>query len=303
MSKKQTTTQQTNPWSQAVPLLKDAMSGVQQAGIEGFRVNPYEGPRVAQYSPETMAGINALGATANNPLTPASSNALLSNLNMQDTYRDFDTIRGTVGDNVKSQLASTFAGGGINSGLAQDTYSRALGEALAGVEYGAYGDAKARQMQALGLAPTIAGMGRADAGAQLTAGGMLDQQNQANIGADMARYYEGENADMDALKKYSALAGTFGGMGGTSTGTEKNPWELSDYGTAASTIGTILAFSDRRLKKNIKRIGETAGGTPVYSYDYIWGGGKQVGVMADEVSYAVAGQVNGFDVVNYGAVK
>lgn len=240
MSKKQTTTQQMNPWSGAVPLIKDAMSGVQQAGVEGFRVNPYEGPRVAQYSPETMAGINALGATANNPLTPASSNALLSNLNMQDTYRDFDTIRGTVGDNVKSQLASTFAGGGINSGLAQDTYSRALGEALAGVEYGAYGDAKARQMQALGLAPTIAGMGRADAGAQLTAGGMLDQQNQANIGADMARYYEGENADMDALKQYSALASGFGGLG--STGSETSPTGKNIFSAGATGLGTYGAL-------------------------------------------------------------
>jgi hypothetical protein len=41
-------------------------------------------------------------------------------------------------------------------------------------------------------------------------------------------------------------------------------------------------FSDRRLKKNIKRLGEI-NGQPWYSFDYIWGQ-PSIGVMADEVS-------------------
>lgn len=304
MSKRTTQRTESNPWSGAIPILNDAMGAVQNAGVDGFRIDPYAGPRVAEYSPMTMGGIDALAATGNNPLTPAAQEALISNLSMADTYRDFDIIRGTVGDNVKAQLASTFAGGGINSGLAGDTYSRALTEALAGVEYGAYGDAKARQMQALGLAPTISGMGRADATAQLTAGGMLDDLAQRQMDADRQAYYEGEGADMEALQRYSALASGFGGLGGTSSGSGRNPM---DIGGIASGVGSLLygasLFSDRRLKKNIKRIGETPGGTPLYEFEYIWGGPVQVGVMSDEVPHAVAGQVMGYDVVDYARVK
>ena len=101
MSKKQTTTQKISPWEGAVPAISGAIGAVQDAGVEGFRVNPYEGPRVAQYSPTTMGGIEALANTGQ--LTPAANGALLSNLGMEDTYRDFDTIRGTVADNVKSR--------------------------------------------------------------------------------------------------------------------------------------------------------------------------------------------------------
>lgn len=241
MSKKQTTNQKISPWSGAAPILKDAMGAVQGAGVEGFTVNPYEGQRVAQYSPMTMGGIDALAQSGMSGITPAAQSALMSNLNMQDTYRDFDTIRGTVGDNVKAQLASTFAGGGLNSGLAQDTYTRALGEALAGVEYGAYNDAKSRQMQALGLSPQIAGLARADAGAQLTAGGMMDDLAQRNINADMARYYEGENADMDALMKYSGLARGFGGLG--SSGSTTSPTGNNIFSAGATGLGAYGALA------------------------------------------------------------
>lgn len=241
MSKKQTTTQKVSPWAGAVPLINDAMGAVQNAGVGGFTVDPYQGPRVAQYSPTTMAGIDALANSGMSGVTPAAQSALMSNLNMNDTYRDFDTIRGTVGDNVKAQLASTFAGGGLNSGLAQDTYARALGEALAGVEYGAYNDAKSRQMQALGLAPQVAGLSRADAGAQLTAGGMLDQLAQQNINADMAKYYEGENANMDALKQYSALASGFGGLG--STGASTQPTGNNIFSAGATGLGAYGALA------------------------------------------------------------
>lgn len=43
------------------------------------------------------------------------------------------------------------------------------------------------------------------------------------------------------------------------------------------------AMSDRRLKRNIKRIGTWANGLAVYAYQYIWSDEPQVGFMADEV--------------------
>jgi len=66
----------------------------------------------------------------------------------------------------------------------------------------------------------------------------------------------------------------------------------------------ILA-SDRRLKKDIRRIGKTGLGIPIYSYHYKSGGPLQIGVMADEVEKVIpfaVHEMNGFKAVDYSAV-
>ena len=71
-------------------------------------------------------------------------------------------------------------------------------------------------------------------------------------------------------------------------------------GQLGSGLGS--AFSDERLKTNIKRIGTHPVGVGIYEYDYIWGGGKQVGVMAQELEKVrpdAVFEVNGFKAVNY----
>ena len=44
------------------------------------------------------------------------------------------------------------------------------------------------------------------------------------------------------------------------------------------------AMSDRRLKRNIERIGTWANGLAVYAYQYLWSDEPQIGFMADEVA-------------------
>lgn len=66
-----------------------------------------------------------------------------------------------------------------------------------------------------------------------------------------------------------------------------------------------LAPSDIRLKKNIVKVGERPDGLNVYEFDYIWGGDRQRGLMAQEVIkvYPDAVQMhNGFLHVNYSKV-
>ena len=58
------------------------------------------------------------------------------------------------------------------------------------------------------------------------------------------------------------------GVADASAQNAASPWS-SIAGLAGSAIGAFAA-SDRRLKKNIKRIG-TVKGHNWYSYDYIWG--------------------------------
>ena len=69
-----------------------------------------------------------------------------------------------------------------------------------------------------------------------------------------------------------------------------------------SSIAGALPWSDRRLKTDIRRIGETDAGTPLYSYRYVWGGPVQIGVMADEVPHAAVMTDSGFAQVDYGRV-
>ena len=52
---------------------------------------------------------------------------------------------------------------------------------------------------------------------------------------------------------------------------------------AGTTPGFSNIFSDRRLKTNIQRISTRPDGLGVYEFEYIWGGGKHIGLMAQEV--------------------
>ena len=63
--------------------------------------------------------------------------------------------------------------------------------------------------------------------------------------------------------------------------------------------------SDRRLKKNISKIGVSASGINIYSFEYknpSHGSGFFQGVMSDEVSAEVVRVLDGYDTVNYEAL-
>ena len=68
----------------------------------------------------------------------------------------------------------------------------------------------------------------------------------------------------------------------------------------------IMAYSDRRLKENIKRVGRLANCLAVYAYNYIWDSDPRLGVMSDEVRkvmpHAVVVHPSGYDMVNYSEV-
>lgn len=75
---------------------------------------------------------------------------------------------------------------------------------------------------------------------------------------------------------------------------------LTDLATTGMKAYTM--FSDRRLKKNIQQIGKMANGLNIYSYEYIWGGSTQLGVMAQEVEQVkpeAVFEVGGYKAVDY----
>ena len=78
------------------------------------------------------------------------------------------------------------------------------------------------------------------------------------------------------------------------------------FGLAGGMMKGIMGMSDRRLKKNIVDIGvKLANGLKLYAFDYVFGGPRQVGVMADEVEKVMPQavmNVSGYGAVNYTAI-
>lgn len=78
---------------------------------------------------------------------------------------------------------------------------------------------------------------------------------------------------------------------------------------ALGSIGAAavpLMFSDRRLKTDISKVGETNKGLPIYTYKYKGDDTTQMGVMAQDVEKKIpkaVKKVGGFKAVNYKLVK
>lgn len=79
------------------------------------------------------------------------------------------------------------------------------------------------------------------------------------------------------------------------------------FGLAGSLGGAAIkagAFSDVRVKENIERVGTLDNGLPVYAYNYVWGGPRHIGVMAQDVEVLhpdAVFEVGGIKAVDYGA--
>lgn len=123
--------------------------------------------------------------------------------------------------------------------------------------------------------------------------GAAQNQYQANVAKANA-----SNAEQSGL-----MSGLFGIAGGTLGGVYGGlPGAQAGFGLGSSVGGM---FSDRRLKTDIKRIGESENGLGIYSYKYIWGGPSQIGYMADEVekvSPQAVSDFGGLKMVDYSKV-
>lgn len=114
------------------------------------------------------------------------------------------------------------------------------------------------------------------------------QQGTNYLGAAQSAGQYGQGLYNADVGQYNAMTQGLYGLGATGAG-----------------LGTLLLLgSDRRMKRNIERIG-TYHGLPWYRFEYIWGE-KSEGVMADEVEKvnpaAVFTRADGYKFVNYAAL-
>lgn len=76
------------------------------------------------------------------------------------------------------------------------------------------------------------------------------------------------------------------------------------FGILGAGMSLFGGLSDRRAKRDIRRLGSLPNGIPVYEFKYIGMNDPQVGVMADEVEHIpdAVNVIGGLKMVNYGEV-
>lgn len=122
-----------------------------------------------------------------------------------------------------------------------------------------------RQMQAAGMAP---GLAAADT---------------IQIAPLLAAAQAAGGMPMDAASQYAASTG--GLLGQYTKTTQSQPWGQMLLSSAAEAAKAYASTgSDVRLKEDIRRVGMTDGGLPVYTYRYKGDQRVQMGVMAQDVA-------------------
>ena len=308
MSMGSTSTQNTvtEPWKEAQPALKAGITGAQNLYESGgFNLPVYQGQRVAELSPMEATGLNLtrLGARRG---YGAMKNALgtvqdVASFGPQDVTRIGDTAMA----DAMNAVFDRFNNAGMEgSSLNQAEAISAATRALAPIRYGANEDATNRQMQASQLASQIGagmtqpGMAMAGAGSRMTA------QEQAQLDAEAQKFNEMSRQDLAEQERFAQLAAMYGGMGGTQSG-KSTPSTFDTLGGIGQTaLSAAMAYSllcDRRLKRDIRKIGEWRG-VAVYEFRYLWEKVLRFGPMADEVPDRARVRVGGIDMVNLGAI-
>ena len=176
-----------------------------------------------------------------------------------------------------------------------------------------------RQNQMLGLQESA----RLDQ-LQKGAGMQLQQLERQGAGqADMTQRGGAAMVQSAEMQRQSTLLGMeFGGMAGANAGVQSAyANQMAGFGAQASMLNSQVAAasnmtsagiggitgmfspsSDRKLKKNINKIGESPSGLNIYSFEFKdskYGEGLFQGVMSDEVPQEVVGARDGYDTVDY----
>ena len=114
--------------------------------------------------------------------------------------------------------------------------------------------------------------------------------NQMAAGANQANLY-----GQQAAAQYGMAGDAMGSFGSF----------VGAYAGAGTGSGDSTTNSDRKLKKNISKIGKSPSGLNIYSFEYknpIHGEGLFQGVMSDEVPQEVVGIRGGYDTVDYSMI-
>lgn len=314
-----------------------ALGQIYNVGMNGTPAyNAAAGNLASIADPSYTAGTGATFGNANEALNRYASGDMLSAGNPY-----FQQMASTTLANTMPSITAGFnSGNRLDSGLATRAASMGANDAIGNLAYQNYQQGQQNQLGAAGLAsnnlltqqgnqlradmvaPAFQQQAMSNAQGAFGAGAQQQQQQQANITEDVNRYNYNAMLPWNMLNQYqNAIQG---GYGGTTTLTQ--PYYQNDAanwlagGTAALGLGNAAAgaagyaglfpmiasfFSDRRLKDDVREIGETKNGLPLYSFRYKWEvpGTLHIGLMAQDVKKdapEAVHKVDGFYAVDYG---
>jgi len=250
------------------PLERGLVADAQRFNTEAYR--------------EDMAAKAAADAGRAFGISQAQNQRAMASMGVNPASGKFRNMNNATGLQRAAQLAAAMTGartGAEQMGYARKLDAAGLGRGLSGASTAAYGGATNAGSQA-GLNAQSAGqnyMGNMGTGANTMLGGYNAQIS--GLGTVL------NNQTNAYVNSNDSFLGDLGGL----------------MGGAASMY---TAFSDRRLKENIKEVGvDQRTALTLYEFNYINDERKFVGVMADEVelSYpeAVSDTDLGFKAVNY----
>ena len=245
--KNQTTTSTTEPWKPAQPYLEGAMGTAEGMFNSGqFGIEPYQGNRVAGFGDTSQMSQDMMMSQAQGPQLTGDASGFLRNM-MNPDYQSgrLEQVKQNALGSAVPAAVSMFSGSGMtNSSQAMDTVGRAATDAVAPYEYGAFENAQNRGMTAAGMAPTMDRAGYLPATMMGAVGASQDAMRQAGLDADMAKYYEGQQAPIDEFQRYLSSIMGLGGMGGTASQTQPGTSGMENIAAGGlSGIGTFGALS------------------------------------------------------------
>lgn len=326
----QTQSSSSNSTSMATPLpgvqprLDALLENLWAAYGSGQEPSLYSGAMTAPMSSTTRDALSALDArgAAGSPVVGAAGNALISMLDPSSldlgnnpyfgkaVQAYLNPLTENLNQSVIPNLRAQFEGAGrTGSGADFNTTMRAVtdfdrttADATSKMAFDQLNANLNRQIQAAGLAPTIAAEDYTDIMARLKAGMAQEGYDQQAIDEAVMRHDYDQTGRADWLARLSQMIQSMypGGMttgssnssgssyGVTpSTGSGASGWigtGLAGLGTLAKFMPFLPGISDARAKDIFGRVGETNEGLPLYLYTYKGDSDPRIGPVAQEVA-------------------
>lgn len=300
-------------------------SGELTAGINGQQtagINNING--AANYASPYFSQAGSLASNASNPLTTQQiqqyQNPYVQNV-VNATQAQFNDQNAQGQNALKGTAAQQGALGGDRQAVAQavlagqqqtaqaptiaNLYANSYNSGLqtAGQQFQQNPLAAANALQSVGAGGQSAAL--QGAGAQINAGTLQQQTQQAADTANYGQYQAAQSfpyqqaAFQEQYGLPSALA-----QGSTSSGTQTStpaPPNMLGQGLSLGTAA-LTAFSDKRVKENVEKVGKTFDGQPIYRFNYIGNPMTQIGLIAQDVEHShpeAAGESGGIKTVDY----
>lgn len=317
---KQTSAAQTGT-SVATALANSSLNNVNQVGPEGSKTYSQSGTYKFT-DPYTNQTYDIPNYTQTTSLSPEQQK--LYDLNNQ-TQQNLGNIGVQQSDKIGSLLNTPFDPATANKAVEDKIY--ALGSARLDPRFARESDALNTQLANQGIQP-----GSAAWKAQMEQFGQTknDAYNQLSLNGNQQAFQQAQATRNQPINEVTALMSgsqvsqpNFGATPQTTIPTTDNAGLINQSfnqqqqqyqmqtqqqnaifgGLMGLGAAGVYKYSDRRLKKDIKKIGKTNDGQNLYSYKYRGSDEPQIGLMAQEVEKrdpsAVITTPSGFKAVNY----